>query len=111
MDFCPTCGNLLQYELPNMGLPGRYFCRTCPYVFPIPYEMVIKRRAPLAKKKATTSAPGETMDTRPKAEAPCPNPNCGNGLAYFDQKQMRSADEPMSTFYECTECGKTWRED
>ncbi|KAL9252745.1 DNA-directed RNA polymerase III subunit RPC10-like protein [Drosera capensis] len=73
--------------------------------------MVIKRRAPLAKKKATTSATGETIDTRPKTEAPCPNPDCGNGLAYFDQKQMSSADEPMSTFYECTKFGKTWRED
>lgn len=25
--------------------------------------------------------------------------------------QIRSADEPMTTFYKCTECGHRWRED
>lgn len=24
---------------------------------------------------------------------------------------MRSADEPKSRFYECVECGNTWRDD
>ena len=39
-------------------------------------------------------------------------PNCGNGRAYFMQMQTRSADEPMTTFYKCTEqkCSITWRD-
>jgi len=37
---------------------------------------------------------------------------CGNGKAYFMQMQIRSADEPMTTIYKCTEksCGHVWRE-
>ncbi|XP_058181773.1 factor of DNA methylation 5-like [Rhododendron vialii] len=32
MEFCPTCGILLRYELPNTSCPARFFCPTCPYV-------------------------------------------------------------------------------
>nr|KAJ0197542.1 hypothetical protein LSAT_V11C700364810 [Lactuca sativa] len=32
MEFCPTYGMLLKYELPNLHLPARFFCPTCPYV-------------------------------------------------------------------------------
>ncbi|TQD91416.1 hypothetical protein C1H46_022984 [Malus baccata] len=31
MEFCPGCGNMLQYELLNMH-DARFFCLTCPYV-------------------------------------------------------------------------------
>ena len=30
--------------------------------------------------------------------------------AYFMQIQIRSADEPMSTFYQCCKCANQWRE-
>jgi DNA-directed RNA polymerase III subunit RPC11 len=36
---------------------------------------------------------------------------CGNDRAYYQQLQIRSADEPMTTFYKCTSCGLRWRED
>ena len=39
---------------------------------------------------------------------------CSQGLndrAYYQQLQIRSADEPMTTFYKCTSCGLRWRED
>ena len=36
---------------------------------------------------------------------------CGNDHAYYQQLQIRSADEPMTTFYKCTACGLRWRED
>ncbi|CEH19145.1 dna-directed rna polymerase iii subunit rpc10 [Ceraceosorus bombacis] len=43
-------------------------------------------------------------------DAPCPK--CENPKAFFLQIQIRSADEPMTTFYRCTErtCGHQWRE-
>lgn len=41
-------------------------------------------------------------------EADCPK--CSNRKAYFMQIQIRSADEPMTTFYKCTNCGNQWKE-
>ncbi|WFD00969.1 RNA polymerase III C11 subunit [Malassezia yamatoensis] len=39
-------------------------------------------------------------------------PKCDNHRAYFMQLQIRSADEPMTTFFKCTkqQCGFQWRE-
>lgn len=34
---------------------------------------------------------------------------CGSKRTYSYQKQTRSADEPMTTFSQCTNCGKRWR--
>ncbi|THC95369.1 hypothetical protein EYZ11_005137 [Aspergillus tanneri] len=36
--------------------------------------------------------------------------NCNGDRAYFFQLQIRSADEPMTTFLKCTTCGARWRE-
>jgi DNA-directed RNA polymerase III subunit RPC11 len=35
---------------------------------------------------------------------------CGHPRAYFYQLQIRSADEPMTTFYRCAGCAYQWRE-
>jgi DNA-directed RNA polymerase III subunit RPC11 len=35
---------------------------------------------------------------------------CGCKRAYFMQIQIRSADEPMTTFYKCIDCSYQWRE-
>ena len=31
-------------------------------------------------------------------------------MAYFRQVQIRSADEPSTSFYKCVECATEWRE-
>lgn len=36
---------------------------------------------------------------------------CGNNKAYYEIKQMRSADEPPSKFTKCIKCGHTERDD
>ena len=46
-----------------------------------------------------------------KTEAKCPSQSCNSKMAYFRQMQIRSADEPMTTFYKCVECGGQWKED
>lgn len=40
-------------------------------------------------------------------------PNCSFGKAAFIQIQLRSADEPATTFYKCMNenCRHSWRED
>uniref|UniRef100_A0A1U7WA50 DNA-directed RNA polymerase III subunit RPC10-like n=1 Tax=Nicotiana sylvestris TaxID=4096 RepID=A0A1U7WA50_NICSY len=42
-----------------------------------------------------------------------PCPACGYREAAYYQVQIRSADEPMTTFYKCKNkmCGNNWRED
>lgn len=40
----------------------------------------------------------------------CPKDECTGTKGYFYQLQIRSADEPMTTFYKCTTCGNQWRE-
>lgn len=34
--------------------------------------------------------------------------NCGSERVYTFQKQVRSCDEPMTTFAKCVKCGKNW---
>lgn len=36
---------------------------------------------------------------------------CDSRKAHFVQIQMRSADEPATTFYKCVKCGFQWRQD
>lgn len=36
---------------------------------------------------------------------------CNSNKAFFVQIQMRSADEPATTFYKCVKCGFQWRQD
>lgn len=38
-------------------------------------------------------------DNVDNTEAQCPDEECGNDRAYFYMVQIRSADEPMTTFY------------
>lgn len=107
MEFCPTCANLLQYEMTN---PARFYCRSCPYVSPIERKVKIKRAVQLANKEATPIVVGE-KNVGPTTDASCPK--CRHGKAEFHQMQTRSADEPMTIFYKCLNesCGHNWRED
>ena len=42
-----------------------------------------------------------------KTKIVCANaPDCTNDMAYFWSIQLRSSDEPETTFYKCTECGR-----
>jgi len=34
---------------------------------------------------------------------------CGQNKVAYSQAQTRSADEPMTTFCECTVCGNRWK--
>ncbi|KAI5077853.1 hypothetical protein GOP47_0007677 [Adiantum capillus-veneris] len=109
MDFCPSCGNLLLVEHAAVGRSLRFFCPTCPYVFPI--ERKISNKLQLKQKEVDDVLGGEeAWKNVDRTEAVCPK--CTFRQAYFMQIQIRSADEPMSTFYKCCNhnCQFQWRE-
>ncbi|KAL2895846.1 DNA-directed RNA polymerase III subunit RPC10 [Bienertia sinuspersici] len=107
MEFCPTCANLLQYE---MTIPAKFFCRTCPYICPIEKQVNIIRGVVLPKKEVTPIDVGEKENVGPTTDESCPR--CGHGKALYVEKQIRSADEPATIFYRCLNerCDHTWRE-
>ncbi|TKY66038.1 DNA-directed RNA polymerase III subunit RPC10 [Spatholobus suberectus] len=79
MEFCPTCGNMLQYELPYMGRNARFFCSACPYVCQIEKRVKIKRRQRLVKKEIEPIISPDDVINAPTTEATCPK--CNHGKA------------------------------
>jgi DNA-directed RNA polymerase III subunit RPC11 len=85
----------------------RFFCQTCAYIQNI--DVPITKKLPLARKKVDDVLGGEEAWANvDQTDASCPAIGCANKRAYFMQIQIRSADEPMTTFYKCTKCQKTW---
>ncbi|KHN40310.1 hypothetical protein glysoja_000808 [Glycine soja] len=69
MEFCPTCGNMLQYELPYMGRPSRFFCSACPYVCLIENRVEIKRKQRLVSKEIEPIFSEDDMTNAASTEA------------------------------------------
>ena len=66
-------------------------------------------QVPITPKKVDDIMGGDAAwDDVDKTEARCPA--CGHREAFFMQMQLRSADEPMTVFYKCTNCGHRWNE-
>ncbi|XP_047960785.1 DNA-directed RNA polymerase III subunit RPC10-like [Salvia hispanica] len=108
MEFCPTCGSMLLYQLPQLGHPARFTCPTCPYVCNIESQVKIKRHVRLVKKTMDPIFTKEDRRNFQETKESCPA--CNHDKAGFIQVQTRSADEPMTIFYECRKCEYTWRE-
>lgn len=105
MLFCPTCANLLLIE--QSSNEYRFFCKTCPYIFPVQYK--IENKVHLKRKQVDDVLGGkDSWANVAQTDARCPN--CPNRKAFFKQIQMRSADEPMTEFYKCTQCSHLWSE-
>ncbi|KAI0981700.1 hypothetical protein GJ496_007946 [Pomphorhynchus laevis] len=103
--FCPNCGNLLIVE---QGLEAfRFACNTCPYIHNISRRIIIRKFTEL-KKVGDVLGGSDAWDNVQKTDAPCPS--CNHNQAYFMQIQIRSADEPMTTFYKCCNCEHRWNE-
>jgi len=107
MHFCPTCANLLHV---SQGPEGhRFFCKTCPYVHAI--KKAVAQRTYLQRKEVDDVLGGaDAWKNVDQTEALCPK--CANTRAFFMQIQTRSADEPATIFYKCTNfaCGARWKE-
>ncbi|KZV80277.1 hypothetical protein EXIGLDRAFT_781169 [Exidia glandulosa HHB12029] len=104
MLFCPNCANLLVTGIRDTG--QKWACNSCPYEFPITKQHTARTRIKTKEPDVMLGAEsrqGETM------EIPCPK--CEHDKAFFNQMQIRSADEPMTTFYKCINCGHVWKSD
>lgn len=130
LTFCPTCGNILVVE--ESAVHNRFTCRTCPYICNVtkkitsriyPKLKVRVRYSPPIRKVVhiiETSHPSQEVDhvmggvaaweNVDSTDAVCPA--CNHDKAYFMQIQIRSADEPMTTFYKCCNpvCSNNWRD-
>ena len=106
MHFCPPCGNLLLLESVDGDL--RFFCQTCPYIYKVTNKVATEM--PLEHKAIDDIMGGaEAWKNADQTDATCPK--CEAHRAYYQQLQIRSADEPMTTFYRCVSCAHNWRED
>ncbi|KAI6704998.1 hypothetical protein NL676_007960 [Syzygium grande] len=75
-------------------------------------KVKIKRKQHLVRKQMDPVFSEEDRRNGPQTDGvTCPH--CGHGKAIYHQAQIRSADEPMTTFYWCLNerCKKNWRED
>ncbi|KAK0733731.1 hypothetical protein B0T26DRAFT_736602 [Lasiosphaeria miniovina] len=108
--FCPYCANLLILSRMDTG-GNRLECRTCPYELPIDDKNIYYSRKtfPHKEKEDVFGGPG-AWDNAQKGRVQCTMANCNGFEAAFFQVQIRSADEPMTTFYKCMTCGSRWRE-
>jgi DNA-directed RNA polymerase III subunit RPC11 len=84
-----------------------FACNMCPYMHPITtdYTSELKLKRKEVDDVLGGAAAWENVD---KTEAQCPH--CTHRLAYFMQIQIRSADEPMTTFYKCCKCMQQWND-
>ncbi|EKE38471.1 hypothetical protein ENUP19_0311G0011 [Entamoeba nuttalli] len=103
--FCANCGNLLVVE---RGTELYFKCSTCPYKFTFNKKIVYESE--LKRKQIDAVLGEEQWKNAQKTEIICEK--CGHNSAYFMQIQIRSADEPMTTFYKCAnfDCGYQWRD-
>jgi DNA-directed RNA polymerase III subunit RPC11 len=105
MHFCPICSNLLLIEESIDGM--RFCCPTCPFRHNIrqQYSKQVKLKRKVVDDVLGGADAWENVD---RTEARCPH--CHHGEAYFMQIQIRSADEPSTTFYKCVNCMKQWND-
>ncbi|KAI1392333.1 transcription factor S-II-domain-containing protein [Hypoxylon trugodes] len=104
--FCPECANILTISAAAETGRNRLECRTCPYQHPIDKPIYSRWRF---KKKEREDVFGSENFSDVTATQ-CNNSSCSGKEAAYYQVQIRSADEPMTTFYKCLTCGHKWRE-
>jgi DNA-directed RNA polymerase III subunit RPC11 len=117
MYFCPFCGTLLQLGRAELF---QFFCSTCTYVVPVTGPLTRSYNFSHENKKpdgddaflaASSSAAGAEGCQVTSIRCGSDGGECDGEKAQFIQIQMRSADEPPTTFFKCTTCGYQWRSD
>ncbi|KAG2142708.1 transcription factor S-II-domain-containing protein [Suillus cothurnatus] len=111
--FCPHCGTLLS---PPKDDEKTVICEQCSYEEPascLTENIEITTRShpeafPSAlRQKRKTQTKVHQGKVLPKVSEKCPA--CGHLEAYYEEKQMRSADEGSTILYTCVSCKHGWR--
>lgn len=103
--FCPDCGNRLTVG--EDGYNYAFKCQSCPYKMPI-RETIESVKYSKLKEVDDVLNDANTWRNVDQADTKCPK--CEHEKAYFMQMQIRSADEPSTTFYRCVSCSHNWKE-
>lgn len=61
-----------------------------------------------SEKEITIVDDPDNVRVLPTTKIKCPE--CGNNIAEWWMRQLRSADESEVRFFRCTKCKHTWRE-
>ncbi|CBF74458.1 hypothetical protein AN4219.2 [Aspergillus nidulans FGSC A4] len=102
LTFCPNCSNALTISRadPSPKYPlgiNRFECRTCPYQYAL--EQAWFEKTPMKQKEVEAVFGGKAeFENADSMATQCPAEGCNGDRAYFFQLQIRSADEPMTTF-------------
>ncbi|RDA95492.1 hypothetical protein CP533_5376 [Ophiocordyceps camponoti-saundersi (nom. inval.)] len=106
--FCPQCANILSVSV-TMYRTNRLECRTCAYKHTVAEPVSSRRVFERKEREDVFGGPG-AWDNAQKGRVQCPAEGCDGDEAAFFQVQIRSADEPMTSFFKCMTCGQRWRE-
>ncbi|KAH8739846.1 hypothetical protein FG386_002065 [Cryptosporidium ryanae] len=104
VEFCLHCFNILLIKEHEERMV--FYCPMCPYLKKIRNELV--KVTEFTPKKAEEPSIDVNEIASSKTMAVCPK--CSFSEAYFFQLQIRSADEPMTSFYTCVKCEFKWKE-
>ncbi|NVM35193.1 MAG: transcription factor S [Candidatus Lokiarchaeota archaeon] len=110
VEFCPECSNLLRKRKDK---DNSFLACKCGYQKEIlsdnsKIESHVQKKKQALEKNLLIISEEDKISVHPKTKKNCPK--CSNKEAETWQKQMRSADEPSTHFFRCTECKHTWRE-
>lgn len=110
VDFCPECSSLLRKKTVNGTI---YLACKCGYQKKLAADegkikRTIKQKKKALEKNLLILSEEDKISIHPKVSKICPK--CGYTEAEAWQRQMRSADEPSTSFFRCINCKSTWRE-
>ena len=107
MNFCEKCGSVMVSKEEK----GKTIlaCRKCGHKIKTGYKPAqLKDEVKHSPMDDIIVIGDDKAGALPKIKANCRK--CGNDNAFWWLQQMRSGDEPPTTFFKCTKCGHCWRE-